>query len=184
MNIFVLDESPKKSAEYHCDKHVVKMILESGQMMCTAHWLHLLKNYYDGDISDFKRVKDIQSWLFENTHPLEQPPWKISHMRHPCTLWTNESYSNYMCHWELAIELCSEYTKRDHKVHKSEAVIDWLGKNTPRLMQDKGMTPHPICMKEEYKINNDVVKSYRNYYIMDKVRFAKWKTIEPPWWQV
>ena len=29
MNIFILDEDPKKAAEYHCDKHVVKMILES-----------------------------------------------------------------------------------------------------------------------------------------------------------
>ena len=69
MNIFVLDETPKKSAEYHCDKHVVKMILESGQMMCTSHWLHLLSNYYNGEITDFKRVKDIQASLFENTHP-------------------------------------------------------------------------------------------------------------------
>ena len=181
MNIFVLDETPKKSAEYHCDKHVVKMILESGQMMCTSHWLHLLSNYYDGEITDFKRVKDIQAWLFENTHPMEQPPWKISHMRHPCTLWTNESYSNYMWHWELAKELCAEYTKRYHKIHKSEAVIDWLGKNTPRLMQDIGKTPHPICMKDEYKLDG-VIDSYRNYYIKDKVRFAKWKTKEPEWW--
>jgi len=29
MNIFVLDYNPKKAAEYHCDKHVVKMILET-----------------------------------------------------------------------------------------------------------------------------------------------------------
>ena len=174
MNIFVLDNNPQKAAEYHCNKHVVKMILECGQMLCASHWLHLLDNYGQRT-SCFKRVRDIQSWLYENTHPLEQPPWKLSHMRHPCTLWTNESYSNYMWHWELGVALCKEYTKRYKRVHKSEAVIDWLGKNTPRLMKDKGLTPFAVCMKEEYKDAHDPVQSYRNYYIQDKVRFAKWE---------
>lgn len=36
MNIFVLDTDPKLAAQYHCDKHVVKMILESAQMLSTA----------------------------------------------------------------------------------------------------------------------------------------------------
>lgn len=183
MNIFVLDKNPQKAAEYHCNKHVVKMILEAGQMLCAAHWLHLLDNYYDGHISDFKRVRDIQNWLYANTHALEQPPWKLSHMRHPCTLWTNESYSNYMWQWELGVALCKEYTKRYGKVHKSETVIDWLGKNTPRLMKDKGLTPFVVCMKEEYKVAGDPVESYRNYYIQDKVRFAKWepRSTTPQW---
>ena len=183
MNIFVLDKNPVKAAEYHCDKHVVKMILEAGQMLCASHWLHLLNHYYNGNISDFKRVRDIQSWLYENTHPLEQPPWKISHMRHPCTLWTNDSYSNYMWHWKLGVALCKEYTKRYKKTHKSEAVLDWLGKNTPRFMKDKGLTPFAVCMKEEYKISTNPVDCYREYYLKDKVRFAKWKTgIIPFWW--
>jgi hypothetical protein len=185
MNIFVLDEEPVKAAEYHCNKHVVKMILEAGQMLCGAHWLHLLDNYYDGHISDFKRVRDIQDWLYKNTHPLEQPPWKLSHMRHPCTLWTNESYSNYMWHWKLGVALCKEYTRRYERVHKSETVIDWLGKNTPRLMKNKGLTPFVVCMKEEYKVKDDAIQSYRNYYIKDKVRFAKWepRSKVPDWFK-
>ena len=39
MNIFILDEDIDKCAEYHVDKHVVKMILESAQLLCTAHWI-------------------------------------------------------------------------------------------------------------------------------------------------
>ena len=185
MNIFVLDHDPKTAASYHCNKHVVKMILEAGQMLCAAHWLHLLKNYYKGDISDFNRVRDIQSWLIDNTHPLEQPPWKLSHMRHPCTLWTNDSLSNYNWHWDLGVALCKEYTSRYQKPHKSEAVLDWLGKNKPRLMVDKGLTPFAVCMKEEYKVPNDPVQSYRNYYIQDKVRFAKWepRATMPNWFK-
>jgi len=36
MNVFVLDKDPVKAAKAHCDKHVVKMILETAQMLCTA----------------------------------------------------------------------------------------------------------------------------------------------------
>ena len=55
MNIFILDQIPKKAAEYHCDKHVVKMILESAQMKSTAHWMHLLWREKK-TLKDFKRV--------------------------------------------------------------------------------------------------------------------------------
>ena len=37
MNIFYLNESPEIAAVEHNDKHCVKMILESAQMLCTAH---------------------------------------------------------------------------------------------------------------------------------------------------
>ena len=37
MNIFVLDKNPRIAAEMHCDKHCVKMILETAQMLSTAH---------------------------------------------------------------------------------------------------------------------------------------------------
>ena len=37
MNIFVLSEDPIEAANMMCDRHVLKMILESGQMLCAAH---------------------------------------------------------------------------------------------------------------------------------------------------
>ena len=40
MNIFILDENIEKCAQYHCDKHIIKMILESAQLLCTAHWIN------------------------------------------------------------------------------------------------------------------------------------------------
>lgn len=36
MNIFILSEDPIEAAQFQCDKHVVKMILESAQMLCSA----------------------------------------------------------------------------------------------------------------------------------------------------
>lgn len=185
MNIFVLDSDPQKAAEYHCNKHVVKMILESCQMLCAAHWLHLLKKEYKGPVSDFKRVRDIQQWLYNNTRTTAQPPWKLSHMRHPCTRWTNKSLANYSWHWHLGKELCSEYTKRYKKVHKSEIIFEWLDKNKPVSMDDIGMTPFAVCMSDEYKVTDNPVQSYRNYYIGDKVRFAKWepRSSTPEWFK-
>lgn len=37
MNIFVLSNDPIQAAQMQCNKHVVKMILESAQLLCTAH---------------------------------------------------------------------------------------------------------------------------------------------------
>jgi hypothetical protein len=36
MNIFVLSRCPRAAARLHCDKHVVKMILETAQLLYTA----------------------------------------------------------------------------------------------------------------------------------------------------
>ena len=151
MNIFVLDRDPQVAALYHCNKHVVKMILESIQMLCAAHWLHHLNN--EGrSIKDFKRIKDAQYWLFENIPKDLQPPWKLTHVRHPCTMWVCENVSNY----------------------------GWLEANYPPGIPEGFLSSHPVCMKDDYKIYDDdgrisVVKSYKNYYILDKSRFAKWE---------
>ena len=36
MNIFALDSSQVKAAQMQCDKHVVKMVLETAQLLCSA----------------------------------------------------------------------------------------------------------------------------------------------------
>jgi hypothetical protein len=90
-----------------------------------------------------------------------------------------------MWHWELGVALCQEYTRRYKKIHKAQSLFDWLGKNKPRFMKPTGLTPFAICMKDEYKIGIDPVASYRQYYIKDKVRFAKWEphSITPKWYK-
>jgi hypothetical protein len=75
-----------------------------------------------------------------------------------------------------------EYTKRYKKIHKSQPVLKILSNNLPSL-PSKGLTPFAIAMKPEFKISNDPVECYRNYYLKDKVRFAKWNyTEKPDWW--
>ena len=158
MNIFFLDYDLKKCAEYHCDKHVVKMILETAQLLCGAQ--HLTRQVTD--------------------QVIDQVPYKLSHKNHPCSIWVRESLSNYLLLCELGLELCKEYTHRYEKRHKSQDVIEWCIMNKIKI-DDKGLTTPPKAMPDEYKVD-DVVESYRNYYMGAKSGFTTWKKREVPSW--
>lgn len=155
MNIFFLDEDVKKCAQYHCDKHVVKMVLETAQLLCGVHWM-TEGGYYD-------------------------IPYKLSHKNHPFSMWARESLSNYFLLCELGYELCKEYTYRYGKRHKSQDIIEWCMTHKPNII-DKGLTEQPKAMPEEYKVKGNVVQSYRNYYMGEKKGFTTWKNRETPNW--
>jgi hypothetical protein len=151
MNIFILDNDVKKCAQYHVDKHVLKMVVETSQLLCGVHWV--LGN---------------------------EAPYKLSHKNHPCAIWARESLSNYVYLCELGFELCNEYTYRYGKRHKSLDVILWCIINRPNI-PDKGFTEPAKAMPDEYKVD-DVVQSYRNYYMGAKSGFAVWKMRDIPHW--
>ena len=153
MNIFLLDTDTKKCAQYHCDKHVVKMILETAQLLCGVHHM---------------------------TNQITEAPYKLSHRNHPCSIWARESLSNYLYLCELGLELCKEYTYRYGKRHKSQDVIEWCLINKPNIA-DKEFTEPARAMPDEYK-SNCVVESYRSYYMGEKSKIAVWKNRETPEW--
>jgi hypothetical protein len=154
MNIFFLDWDVNKCAKDHCDKHVVKMILETAQLLCGVHHM--------------------------TPQVTPQVPYKLSHKNHPCAIWTRSSLSNYLYLCELGLALCKEYTNRYGKRHKSQDVIEWCLINKPKI-QDIGFTEPPKAMPDEYKVS-DVVESYRNYYRGAKMGFAVWKNGHEPHW--
>jgi hypothetical protein len=184
MNIFVLDNDPGRAAADHCDKHLIKMILESGTMLCTAHWLGWARMLNAPPL----KPRQLQQWLFDNVPKDLQPPWKMSHVHHPCTQWTQRVWGNYMWHSRLGLALCAEYTKRYGKVHKSHEVHRWLNRMIPPTFEGRvddpvGITPFALAMPEDCKVPDDAVQSYRNYYNKHKVRIAKWKySAQPTWW--
>jgi hypothetical protein len=161
MNIFFLDENPKLSAQYHVDKHVVKMILETAQLLCSVHHM-----------TDQVTYKYPTSTL--------QVPYKLSHKNHPCAIWVRESLSNYLYLCELGLELGKEYTYRYGKKHKSIEVIEWCIVNKPNI-PDIGFTKPAMAMPDEFKVDS-VVESYRNYYMGAKKELASWKKREKPLW--
>lgn len=153
-----MDWDVEKNAQYHCDKHVVKMILETAQLLCGVHHM----TAHDTD----------QGTL--------QIPYKLSHKNHPCAIWARESLTNYLYLGELGLELCREYTHRYGKKHKSQEIIEWCLLNKPQI-QDVGFTTPPKAMPEEYK-TEDVIESYRKYYLGAKKTFLSWKEREVPEW--
>ena len=152
MNIFVLDKNINKCARYHCDQHVVKMILESVQMLCTA-----------------LNKKGITT------------PYKSTHQKHPCVLWVEDSYSNFVWLKKLAIALNAEYKYRFEKTsnHKSIAVLEEI---SDYQYESRGLTEFAQAMPEKYKVPGNPVLAYRQFYLGEKMHFAKWTRRRIPSW--
>ena len=142
MNIFHLHKVPKVCAEYHCDKHVVKMILETAQMLSTAYQKHC----------------GLDDYLYKPAYP-----------KHPMTIWVGDSIENYKYALMLGTELGKQYTKRYRKIHKSSNIISLLrgiGRvwNVEDNFPSVKFTPPPQCMPDEYK-HEDYITAYKQYYI-------------------
>ena len=141
MNIFVLSRSPRRAAELHCDKHVVKMILETAQLLYCVHWVC--------------------------GTPLPEGAYKQTHKNHPCAIWVRTSIENYRWLCALGTWLCIEYTFRYGKTHKTDAHLRWLRCNEPAV-PSVGLTPFVQAMPDEYK-HEDPVEAYRTYYRLGKL---------------
>ena len=138
MNIFFLSWNPKEAARLHCDKHVVKMIIESAQLLYSSHWIL-------------------------NPEHLPSNAYKLAHKNHPCSIWVRQSLSNYLWLCLLAWELCREYTYRYEKVHKTQYHIEWLILNPPRSIPNDYMLYPAQAMPDEYK-NKDPIIAYKTFY--------------------
>ena len=118
MNIFYLHNDPIECAKYHNNSHVIKMILEYGQLMSTAHRVLDGVEYY----STTKNNRRIKRWLLPDSR--ENIMWKASHVLHPSGIWTRSSTENYKWLYRLWLALLDEYTYRYKKQHSAERVID------------------------------------------------------------
>ena len=133
MNIFILHEDPVCAAAMMCDKHVVKMILESNQILCTIA----------------RRLGHCA-------------PYRSTHKNHPCTLWVGASRQNWdwlVCHVRA---LCNEYTLRYGRIHKSQLVAEWAEELDIDLPEN-GLTPFRLAIPEVYKTNDPVESYRRYY---------------------
>lgn len=136
MNIFYLHKDPHKCAVQYCNSHVVKMLLETAQILCSVH--HVLETD-------------------------DRIPYRKTHANHPCSIWARQSLSHYLWLVELGDALSLEYTHRYGKTHKSSNVINWARNRLPNIPNSDFVEP-PKCMPDEFKCT-DTVKSYQKYYI-------------------
>ncbi len=169
MNIFYLSYNPVTCAEEHCDKHVVKMIIEYAQLMSTAHRVLDGIPYYDKTANG----RNIKRYKLDE--PRESNLYKASHINHPSAIWVRESNRHYQWLFELFQQCCEQYTARYGKFHMTERLSAYL-RQPPGNSINAGWTDPPPAMPDKYKVQGDSIQSYRNYYIGDKVAFAKWKS--------
>ena len=161
MNIFILSKNPEKSAEYMCDKHIPKMVVETAQMLACA--------LYANGVSESE-----MPLTSSGTH------YKGGYKHHPCSKWAGESNLNYAWLCLHGLALCRQFMLRYKKVHTcTEAIVHMC--NMADRIKEGDFTPFHQAMPEKYH-NVDPVKAYRNYYIAEKT-FAEWKKGVPkPKW--
>jgi hypothetical protein len=155
MNIFYIDRDPERAAKMMADKHVIKMILESAQMLSTAY-----------------RVLD------------DNPPkelYKATHINHPSSIWVRQSANHYGWLLYHLVALSEEYTYRYGKTHATTRLFPLL-KILPENIPRAGFTQPPSCMDPKYVISACAVENYRNYYKLGKSHLHKWTKRPPPTW--
>lgn len=158
MNIFALSRNARRAARYHGNKHVVKMILESAQLLCTAH------RALDGS----EAVGGA-------------PLYKLTHRNHPCAVWARASSGNYEWLYELFCALCEEYTFRYGRTHACWTKLGRALAEPPKHIPEGAMTEFALAMPEAFR-RGDAVESYRLYYREAKRELCEWKGREAPEW--
>lgn len=160
MNIFILDTDPKKAARSLNDRHIVKMILESAQIIST--------------------VADRYGY---------EALYKPTHKNHPCTLWAGNKYENWLWLVEHANEMNEEKIRRFGTSHKSIQVVNYHFKlNHGPVKDGSSIETFVQAMPSKYR-NDDAVVAYRNYYLNEKqlskdYKIPKWTNTNPPdWWE-
>ena len=176
MNIFYIDADPVQAAEWMVDKHVVKMILESAQLLSTAH------RYLDGREVEGKSAsgRKARRWILDDAR--EKVLYQATHINHPSAVWCRESVENYNWLVDHFFALMAEYTYRYGKQHKCFGELSYMLQSPPKNLEKYEMTKMPSAMAEEYVISDDPIINYRNYYKLGKVSMHNWKNREAPAW--
>lgn len=176
MNIFYLDPDPKICAEMHLDKHVVKMIIEYAQLLSTAH------RVVDGTIRDTIGASGRRKKVWSIGDNRDSLLYSATHVNHPSARWARDSEENYKWLYQLFCALCDEYTYRYGKIHLTDQKMRQPLHFIPKNIAKKPFEAPWRAMPDEVKIGDDALASYRNYYILNKVSFAKWTKREVPIW--
>lgn len=157
MNIFYIATDPWVAAQMHCDQHVGKMLIESAQMLSTAH--RVLDNNAYADASGL---------------------YQAAHVNHPSSRWVRESTLHYLWTLRLACGLAREFSRRYDNTHKTAKLLPALAHLPPHL-DNNGFTEPPQCFgdKNRHLKQACTVTAYRDYYRTKT--FATWKTTTPEW---
>ena len=180
MNRFIIEASPEECARSLCDSHVVKMVLEEGQMLSTVH------RVVDGKeiTGKTKSGRNQKQWVLPDRR--ESTLYKACHVNHPCTIWARETTANYKWAVDFFEAVSKEYTWRYEKNHATHFKLSRFLKNPPNnIDRSLELTPFPLamgaaphCIDEE-----NPIQSYRDYYWSKRDNFDMvWTKRDKPSW--
>lgn len=161
MNIFYLDRDPVLAAQYHTNKHVIKMVLETAQLLSTAHRVvDGIDNKLPDTDTRFKPDRDDVLYL-------------ATHISHPSAVWARATVGNYMWLYALFLALLQEYTHRYGKTHACNKLKDYL-RYPPAKIVGSSFSDPPFCGPREIWTDNldsrpSIVECYRLYYATHKI---------------
>ena len=103
LNIFYISDDPTQAAQWMVDKHVVKMILESAQLLSTAHRL------LDGRVTAGKSKlgRNVKRYILDDGR--EPVLYSATHVNHPSAVWARTSVENYLWLADHFSSLMDEY---------------------------------------------------------------------------
>jgi hypothetical protein len=177
MNIFYVNSDPEVAARSMVDRHVVKMILETAQLLSTAH-----------------RVIDGEEYVGQSQSGRKAKRWRLSgnadaimyaatHINHPSAVWVRENSANYNWLYDHLLALGREYTYRYGRTHLTiDKLKDILEDAPENIEQSNVMTKMPSCMDKQYIVSLDPIINYRNYYNYGKTDLLRWSNRPPPQW--
>jgi hypothetical protein len=177
MNIFYVDSDAEVAARNMVDRHVVKMILETAQLLSTAH-----------------RVIDGEEYVGQSQSGRKAKRWRLSgnadaimyaatHINHPSAVWVRENSANYNWLYDHLLALGREYTYRYGRTHLTIDKLKDILKDAPEnIEQSNVMTKMPSCMDKQYIVSLDPIINYRNYYNYGKTDLLRWSNRPPPQW--
>jgi len=176
VNIFYVSPDPAQAAQWMVDKHVVKMILESAQLLSTSH------RVLDGRevVGKSKTGRNAKRWILDDAR--DTVLYQATHINHPSAVWARKSVENYNWLAEHFFALGQEYTYRYGKTHKCFGELSYQLQSPPKNLTNYDMTTMPSAMAPEYVVSEDPIVNYRNYYKIGKARMHSWKNRQPPEW--
>lgn len=183
MNIFYIDKNAVTAAQSMVDSHVVKMTLETCQLMSTAH------RVLDGSIIKYPRLvkgsfparfRTVTEYTLPD-HKMNITLYKPTHVNHPSAVWCRASHNNYQWMFRHLFALLGEYSFRYGKQHKCARLLSVLS-HSPNNIPHVPFTQPPCVMPLEYIISTDAVENYRNFYKYGKAHLHKYTNTTPPTW--
>lgn len=172
MNLFFLSRDPRDAAEAHYNKHVVKMVLETAQLLSSAHRLT------DGEHAI---VNGKKTWVLRDSMR-DSTLYRATHANHPTARWVRSSRAHYEWTFKLLCALLVEYTFRYGKTHACTKLVKALAE-PPAAIADTGFSDPPKCMPDSFaEASDDVVACYRAYYREGKKDLKAYKNREAPSW--